>query len=102
MPLETGTILTLSLGCSKAIPKTSKPGPKLAVVAGAFTTTSFGNGISIIPDNRQHYSFIKILPIKTHTSPDFTSLCVYLRFQVQQSMRSKNLRKLSKLQSLFL
>jgi len=42
MPLEKGAIVTLSLGFSRAKPKTSKPGPKLAVVAGALTTNLFG------------------------------------------------------------
>src|SRR3990170_3578821 len=44
-PLEMRTTVTLSLGCSNARPKTSKPGPKLAVVAGAVTVILL-NGIT--------------------------------------------------------
>jgi len=42
MPFERGFIVTLSFGFSRAMPKTSKPGPRLAVVAGALTITLFG------------------------------------------------------------
>jgi hypothetical protein len=36
----------LSAGCSRARPKTSKPGPMLAVVAGALTVTWLGGIVS--------------------------------------------------------
>lgn len=36
-------IVTVSLGCSKAMPKTSKPKLKLAVVAEALTNTHFSS-----------------------------------------------------------
>jgi hypothetical protein len=39
MPSGISVNLTLSFGCCRAKPKTSKPGPKLAVVAGALTVT---------------------------------------------------------------
>ena len=48
MSLEIGMIVTLSLGCYRAMPKTSKPGPRLAVVAGAFTITLFGSDARFI------------------------------------------------------
>jgi hypothetical protein len=42
MPSATAVIVTLSLGRLRANPKTSNPGPRLAVVAGALITTCFG------------------------------------------------------------
>src|SRR3990170_7387376 len=43
-------IVTMSFGSANARPKTSKPGPRFALVAGALTVT-FVRGIVLVPES---------------------------------------------------
>ncbi len=54
-------IVTLSLGCSKAKPKTSNPGPKFALVAGDFTVTWLNVKVFITGFEMYSTSIIKIV-----------------------------------------
>jgi hypothetical protein len=51
----------LSLGYYKANPKTSNPGPKLALVAGDFTVTWFNGKVFITGFEEYSVSIIKIV-----------------------------------------
>jgi hypothetical protein len=58
--------VTLSLGFSKANPKTSKPDPILALVAGAFTMISLSGIISSQPGSlflkKRSYALVDLPP----------------------------------------